>query len=83
MTTAQNPPAVRLTDGSRSSDDRGWPAGLDALAATAARCAAEHDPVDAAGGLVTAGVDRIPHPGAGATRARWSALATLGAVDLT
>ena len=83
MTTAQNPSAVRLTDGPRNSDDRGWPAGLDALAAAAARCAAERDPVDAAGGLVTAGADRIPHPGAGETRARWSALATLGAVDLT
>ena len=78
-----NQPPVRLTEGARTADDAGWPAGLDALAATAAECAAHNDPIDAARGLVTAGIDRIPTPGGGSTRGRWAALATLGAVDLT
>ena len=74
---------MRLTDRAGNADDRGWPSGLDGLAAAAMRCATDADPVAAAGGLVCAGADRIPHPGTGSTRARWAALATLGAADLT
>lgn len=79
MTSPATPPTVLLGD----ALDAGAADSVAELTQDAERAAGTHDTVGAALQLATTWGERLPRPGAGRTAELWSALASIGAVDLT